>query len=89
MKAFNQEEKFLIEASSDITKSNFKEKILYIIGTWKINNNNNYDYLIMKEAFNWKRLAIRIVVYLKLEKKFINTEVKYYGFLTLVFLILS
>ena len=52
MKAFNQEEKFLIEASSDITKSNFKEKILYIIGAWKINNNNNYDYLIMKEAFN-------------------------------------
>ena len=28
MKAFNQEEKFFIEASSDITKSNFKEKIL-------------------------------------------------------------
>ena len=64
MKAFNQEEKFFIEASSDITKSNFKEKILYIIGAWKINNNNNYDYLIMREAFNWKRLAIRIIEYL-------------------------
>ncbi len=38
MKAFNQEEKFFIEASSDITKSNFKEKILYIIGAWKIKN---------------------------------------------------
>ena len=77
MKAFNQEEKFLIEASSDITKSNFKEKILYIIGTWKINNNNNYDYLIMKEAFNWKRLAIRIVVYLKLEKNLQNLIIEW------------
>ena len=77
MKAFTQEEKFFIEASSDITKSNFKEKILYIIGAWKINNNNNYDYLIMREAFNWKRLAIRIVVYLKLEKNLQNLIIEW------------
>ena len=29
MKAFNQEEKFFIEASSDITKINFKKNTLY------------------------------------------------------------
>ena len=31
----------------------------------------------MKEAFNWKRLAIRIVVYLNLEKKLQNLIIEW------------
>ena len=77
MTAFKQEENFFIEASSEITKSNFKEKILSIIGDWKIDNKNNYDYLIMNEAFNWKRLAIRIIRYLKVEKELQNLIIEW------------
>jgi len=66
---FNKEEKKIIEAFSDINEKNYKLKILSLIGNWKINNRNNYDYLILKEAFNWKRLAIKIIDYKKFDRE--------------------
>tara|TARA_B100000579_G_scaffold71292_2_gene54366 strand:+ start:22877 stop:23575 length:699 start_codon:yes stop_codon:yes gene_type:complete len=65
---FSKEEEKIIESFSEIDEKNFKNNILSIIGSWKINNKNNYDYLIMQEAFNWKRLAVKIIDSLEFDK---------------------
>lgn len=69
MPIFNKEEIKIIESFSNINKENFRTNILSIIGNWKISNLNSYDYLLMKEAFNWRRLAIKIIDYVECDKK--------------------
>jgi len=72
MPIFNKEEIKIIESFSNINKENFRTNILSIIGNWKISNINSYDYLLMKEAFNWRRLAIKIIDYVECDKNYIQ-----------------
>jgi hypothetical protein len=66
MQLITNEEKKTIEEFSNINSSNFKIHILSIIKNWKIDNKKNYNFIINKEAFNWKRLAIYIIDHLNL-----------------------
>jgi|TARA_B110000263_G_scaffold156669_1_gene136072 hypothetical protein len=68
MQLITSEEKKIIEEYSNIDSSNFKTQILSIIKNWKIDVNLNYDFIVNKEAFNWKRLAIFIIDNLNLNK---------------------
>ena len=68
---FNKEEKKIIESFSDINEKNYKLKILSLIGNWKINNRNNYDYLILE--------IFQIAYFFMVKYNNIKINFSYYG----------
>jgi len=61
MSEISIDEKKIINDFSDIDEDNYSSHILKIISLWKIDNNKKYDFIVLGEAFNWKRLAYLIL----------------------------
>ena len=68
MSEISIDEKKIINDFSDIDEDNYSSHILKIISLWKIDNNKKYDFIVLGEAFNWKRLAYLILDNMNVDK---------------------
>ena len=68
MSEISIDEKKIINDFSDIDEDNYRSHILKIISLWKIDNKKKYDFIVLEEAFNWKRLAYLILDNMNVDK---------------------